>query len=53
VGYVTSITETRNANTNFWSKNLKGRDLLEDIGMDEHIWIELIWPRIWSSGWVF
>jgi hypothetical protein len=46
------MAETRNANTNFWSKNVNGRDLLEDTCMDEKVWIELIWPRIGSSGWV-
>jgi hypothetical protein len=31
------MAEIRNANTDFWSKNLKGRDLLKDIGRNEKV----------------
>jgi hypothetical protein len=39
--------------TKFWSENLKGRDLLEDLGIDEiqwEIWIGFIWPNTRISG---
>jgi hypothetical protein len=49
--------------TKFWSENLQGRDLSEELGVDEKIILELIlrkqggkmwtgfiWHRIGSSG---
>jgi hypothetical protein len=45
--------------TKFWSKNVKGRDLSGDLGVDRRIilewilgsmWTRCIWLRIGSSG---
>jgi hypothetical protein len=49
--------------TKFWSENLKGRDVSEDLGVDGKIilewilgkwngnlWTECIWFRIGTSG---
>jgi hypothetical protein len=36
--------------TKFWSKNLKGSDHLEDLGVDGEVWTRGMWIRIWTSG---